>query len=74
MGDQEHAVDSLTLSGDEGRGVAAIRFGEVPHNLRSEDVRMRKLDPMNNWITSYRNGAGCVPGEVKHLSTRRKIN
>jgi hypothetical protein len=23
--------------------VAAIRFGEVPNNLRSEDVRMRKL-------------------------------
>ena len=36
-------VDALALKGDEGRGVAAIRFGEVPSNLRSEDVRMRKL-------------------------------
>ena len=31
------------MSGDEGRGVAAIRSGEVPSNLRSGDVRMRKL-------------------------------
>ena len=28
--------------GDEGRGVAAIRFGEVPNNLRSGDVRIGK--------------------------------
>ena len=33
----------MALKGDEGRGVAAIRFGEVPSNLRSGDVRMRKL-------------------------------
>ena len=33
-------VDALTLKGDEGRGLAAISFGEVPSNLRSEDVRM----------------------------------
>ena len=31
------------MKGDEGRGVAAICFGEVPSNLRSEDFRMRKL-------------------------------
>ena len=31
------------MKGDEGRGVAAKRFGEVPSNLRSGDVRMRKL-------------------------------
>ena len=36
-------VDALTEEGDEGRGLAAIRFGEVPSNLRSGDVRMRKL-------------------------------
>ena len=36
-------VDALGLKGDEGRGVAAIRFGEVPSNLQSGDVRMRKL-------------------------------
>ncbi len=35
-------VDALALKGDEGRGVAAIRFGEVPSNLRSGDVRMGK--------------------------------
>ena len=35
-------VDALARKGDEGRGVAAIRFGEVPSNLRSEDVRMGK--------------------------------
>ena len=33
-------VDALTLKGDEGRGLAAIHFGEVPSNLRSEDFRM----------------------------------
>ena len=36
-------ADALTLRGDEGRGVAAIRSGEVPSNLRSGDFRMRKL-------------------------------
>ena len=30
---KEHMVDALALNGDEGRGVAAIRFGEVPSNL-----------------------------------------
>jgi hypothetical protein len=33
----------LTLKGDEGRGVATIRSGEVPSNFRSGDLRMRKL-------------------------------
>ena len=33
-------VDALTEEGDEGRGVAAICFGEVPSNLRSGDLRM----------------------------------
>ena len=33
-------VDALTLKGDEGRGIAAIRFGEVLSNLRSGDFRM----------------------------------
>ena len=35
-------VDALALKGDEGRGLAAICFGEVPSNLRSEDLRMGK--------------------------------
>ncbi len=35
-------VDALTLRGEEGRGLAAISFGEVPSNLRSEDFRMGK--------------------------------
>ena len=33
MGNQERMVDALTLRGDEGRGMAAINFGEVPSNL-----------------------------------------
>ena len=35
-------MDALTEKGDEGRGLAAIRFGEVLCNLRSEDFRMGK--------------------------------
>ena len=33
-------VDALTEEGDEGRGLAAISFGEVLNNLRSGDFRM----------------------------------
>jgi len=33
-------VDALTSKGDEGRGVAAIRPGEVRSNRRSGDLRM----------------------------------
>jgi len=33
MGNQEQTMDSLIPRGDEGRGVAAIRFGEVPSDL-----------------------------------------
>ena len=32
----------MTEEGDEGRSSAAIRFGEVPSNLRSGDFRMGK--------------------------------
>ena len=32
------------FEGDEGRSLVAISFGEVPSNLWSEDLRMRKLD------------------------------
>ena len=54
---------------DEGRSMAAIRFGEVPSNLRSENVRMRKL----NWFISYFGVyPKCARGELKHFSTRRK--
>ena len=35
-------VDALTEKSDEGRGVAAICFGEVLSNLRSGDFRMGK--------------------------------
>ena len=35
-------VDALTEEGDEGRGIAAICFGEVLSNLRSGDFRMGK--------------------------------
>ena len=33
IGNQEYVVDALTPKGDEGRGMAAISFGEVPSNL-----------------------------------------
>ena len=33
-------MDALTEEGYEGRGLAAISFGEVPSNLRSGDFRM----------------------------------
>ena len=38
--EEGRAVDALTEEGDEGRSLAAIRFGEVPSNLRSGDFRM----------------------------------
>ena len=47
-------VDALARKSDEGRGVAAIRFGEVPSNLWSEDVRMGKPHMMNSYdLRSY---------------------
>lgn len=33
IGSQGRMVDALVLKDDEGRGPAAIRFGEVPNNL-----------------------------------------
>ena len=42
MGNQEQTMDSLIPRGDEGRGVAAIRFGEVPSDLWSGAFRMGK--------------------------------
>jgi hypothetical protein len=35
-------VDALTEEGDEGRGLAAISFGELLCKLRSGDFRMGK--------------------------------
>ena len=35
-------MDALTRTSDEGRSMVAIRFGEVPSNLRSGDVLMGK--------------------------------
>ncbi len=40
-------MDVLTLNGDEGRGVAAISFGEVLSDLRSGDFRMGKPHRVN---------------------------
>jgi hypothetical protein len=40
-------VDALTEEGDEGRGIAAISFGEVLSNLRSGDFRMGKPRTVN---------------------------
>ena len=63
-------VDALALKGDEGRGVAAIRSGEVPSNLRSGDLRMRKLSREKSLLRC--SNALSAPREVKHLSTERK--
>ena len=60
------------MKGDEGRGVAAICFGEVPSNLRSGDFRMRKLF-RKKFLKSGSN-VRSKPREVKHLSTERKRN
>ena len=46
-------VDALTLRGDEGRGVAAISFGEVLSYLRSGDFQMGKpyvVNPHNFYL------------------------
>ena len=64
-------VDALTEEGDEGRGLAAIRFGEVLSNLRSGDFRMGQ--PYRVTLdNSSRNSEESRPWEVKHLSTKRK--
>ena len=61
----------MTLKGEEGRGVTAISLGEVCSNLRSGDVRMRKLNYVINIIGPDENRDSEL-GEVKHLSSRRK--
>ena len=63
--------DALTEEDDEGRGVAAISFGEVRSNLWSGDFRMGKP----NWANlNYPDEkSGSKPAEVKHLSKQRKI-
>ena len=40
-------MDALTEEGDEGRSLAAIRFGEVPSNLRSGDFRIGQPSRVN---------------------------
>ena len=49
-------VDALTEKSDEGRGVAAICFGEVLSNLRSGDFRMGKPYQVN--LDNYSVNAG----------------
>ena len=48
-------VDALTEEGDEGRGLAAIRFGELLYKLRSGDFRMGKpyqANPDNSLVNA----------------------
>ena len=47
-------VDALTEEGDEGRGIAAISFGEVLSNLRSGDFRMGKPRMVNPYDFSLK--------------------
>ena len=49
----------------------AINFGEAASGLRSGGVRTGKPSTVNLYYSAK---AGSVPGEVKHLSTQRKIN
>jgi len=65
-------VDALTQRGDEGRGVAAISLGEVLSNLWSGDFRMGQPVSQFNAGHLSSNVGRSEPGEVKHLSTRRK--
>ncbi len=39
--------DALTSRSDEGRGMAAISFGELPSKLRSGDFRMGEPTAVN---------------------------
>ena len=55
-------VDALTEEGDEGRGVAAICFGEVLSNLRSGDFRMGKPYQANPDNSSINVGAELTLG------------
>ncbi len=43
-------VDALACMSDEGRSKAAISDGEVPSNLRSVDLRMRKLSQFTDYL------------------------
>ena len=47
-------VDALTEEGDEGRGLAAIRFGEVLSNLRSGDLRMGQPYMVNPYNAQFK--------------------
>ena len=68
-------VNALGGCGDEGRGVAAISLGEVRSNRRSQDFRMGKPGSTKSRIVPPEHFLGeAIPGEVKHLSTRRKRN
>ena len=62
------------MIGDEGRGVAAIRFGEVPSNLRSGDVRMRKLSRQKRLLSLAR--VKCTQGSEtsQYLEEKRLIS
>ena len=62
-------VDALTSEGDEGRGVAAISFGEALSNLWSGDFRMGKPHRVNR--DDFDIKSKSIPAEVKHLSKRR---
>lgn len=62
-------VDALTQQSDEGRGIAAIRSGEMLSNLRSGDFRIGKPKRLDLLFCYF---ADRVPREVKHFSTWRK--
>ncbi len=66
-------ADTLTLRGDEGRGVTAIRSGEVSSNLRSGDVRMGKPDPRRADHSTSNRGMRTQGSETSQYLVEKKI-
>ena len=66
-------VDALTEKSDEGRGVAAICFGEVLSNLRSGDFRMGKPYQVNLDNSSVNAGVEQTLGSETSQYQEEKI-
>ncbi len=64
--------DALTLRSDEGRGMAAISYGELPSKRYIRRFPNGETHRGKPTVSCVIVGTGGVPGEVKHLSTRRK--
>jgi hypothetical protein len=66
-------VDALTEEGDEGRGIAAIRFGKVLSNLRSGDFRMGKPHMANPYdFRLKRSGEHTLGSETSQYQVEKR--